>query len=76
MRSDQVVSVKRLEQAREQCQSAAATVQVNLSFLFLSRLSRHLIDFYTTIAALHAQICPQNLTNFDLGAHNSTAIIT
>ena len=30
---------------------------------------------YTTIAALYAKICPQNLPNFYPGAPNSTAII-
>ena len=32
-------------------------------------------NIYTTIAALYAKICPQNLTNFYPSAPNSTAII-
>ena len=33
------------ERARDQCQSAAVIPPVNLSFSFLSRVSRHLLDF-------------------------------
>ena len=33
------------ERARHQCQRAAVTLPVNLSFSFLSRISRHLIYF-------------------------------
>ena len=35
------------ECARDHCQSAAVTLQVNLSFSFLSHVSRQSIDFLT-----------------------------
>ena len=33
------------QSARDQCQSAAMTPPVNLNFSYLSRFSRHLVDF-------------------------------
>ena len=33
------------ERARDQCESAVVTPPVNLSLSFLSRISRHIIDF-------------------------------
>ena len=33
------------DRARDQCQSAAVTPAVNLSFSFLSHVSTHIIDF-------------------------------
>ena len=38
-------SAGRIGVARDQCQSAAVTPRVNLSFSFQSRVSRHFIDF-------------------------------
>ena len=55
-------------------QKVRDTSNTGLSFISFGLI--HWIDrIYTTIAALYANICPQNLTKIDPCAPNSTAII-